>query len=101
MGDGGPRWIWDGGIFKMKWSIKLGTYAGIRVYLHWTFALLIGWIFFAHLRAGQTVTQALEGVAFVLSLFGCVLLHEYGHALTARRYGVKTRDITLLPIGGV
>jgi Zn-dependent protease/predicted transcriptional regulator len=88
----------DGG---MKWSLKLGTYAGIGVYLHWTFALLIGWVFLSHLGAGQSTGQALAGVAFILALFGCVVLHEFGHALTARRYGVKTRDITLLPIGGV
>jgi Zn-dependent protease len=85
----------------MKWSLKLGTYAGIGVYLHWTFALLIGWIVIAHLGAGQSPAQALVGVGFILALFLCVLLHEFGHALTARRYGVTTRDITLLPIGGV
>jgi len=85
----------------MKWSLKLGTYAGIGVYLHWTFALLIGYIFIAHLGAGQSPAQALVGVGFILTLFLCVVLHEFGHALTARRYGVTTRDITLLPIGGV
>lgn len=85
----------------MKWSLKLGSYAGIGVYLHWTFALLIGWVFFSHLGSGDTAGQALAGVVFVLALFGCVVLHEFGHALTARRYGVGTRDITLLPIGGV
>jgi Zn-dependent protease/predicted transcriptional regulator len=85
----------------MKWSLKLGSYAGIGVYLHWTFALLIGWVFFSHLGAGQTPGQAVAGVAFVLALFGCVVMHEFGHALVAKRYGVLTRDITLLPIGGV
>jgi Zn-dependent protease len=62
---------------------------------------LIGWIFMAHLGAGQTPAQALAGVGFILALFGCVVLHEFGHALMAQRYGVKTRDITLYPIGGV
>jgi Zn-dependent protease len=85
----------------MKWSLKLGSVAGIGVYLHWTFILLIGWIFLAHLGAGETPRQAMEGVGFILALFGCVVMHEFGHALTAKRYGVTTRDITLLPIGGV
>lgn len=85
----------------MKWSLKLGSFAGIGVYLHWTFVLLICWIFLAHLSAGETPRQAFAGVGFILALFCCVVLHEFGHALTAKHYGVLTRDITLLPIGGV
>ena len=85
----------------MKWSWKIGRYAGVDVYIHATFLLLIGWIAVSHLIAGRTVSAAAAGVAFVMALFLCVLLHEYGHALMARKYGIRTRDITLLPIGGV
>jgi Zn-dependent protease/predicted transcriptional regulator len=85
----------------MKWSLKLGTVAGIGIYLHWTFAILIGWLFISYLSMGQSAVQALQGIGFIMALFGCVVLHELGHALTAKRYGVRTRDITLLPIGGV
>lgn len=85
----------------MKWSFSLGTFAGIRVYVHATFLLLVGWIGLSHWLASRSLATTVEGVGFILLLFLCVLVHEYGHALTARRYGVKTRDIFLLPIGGV
>jgi Zn-dependent protease/CBS domain-containing protein len=85
----------------MKWSIRIGTFAGISVFVHTTFLMLIGWVAFAHWQTEHSVDAAVQGVAFVLALFGCVVLHEFGHALTARRFGIKTRDITLLPIGGL
>ena len=85
----------------MKWSIKLGKLLGIDVYLHFTFLLLLAFLGFVYWRATQNVEAALRGVAFIVALFGCVVLHELGHALMARRYGIKTRDITLLPIGGI
>lgn len=85
----------------MKWSTKIATFAGIDVHVHTTFLMLIAWVAFAHWRTGHSVAAALEGVAFVLALFACVVLHEFGHALMARRFGIRTRDITLLPIGGV
>jgi Zn-dependent protease len=85
----------------MKWSLKLGKLLGIDVYVHFTFLLLLVFLGFYYWRATQDVDAALRGVAFIVALFGCVVLHELGHALMARRYGIKTRDITLLPIGGI
>jgi Zn-dependent protease/CBS domain-containing protein len=85
----------------MKWSWKLARVAGIDVFMHTTFLLLIGWVAVTYWINERSVQAVLTGVIFLLSLFACVLLHEFGHALTARRYGIQTRDITLLPIGGV
>ena len=85
----------------MKWSWRLVDILGIGVYMHATFLLLIAWVVLIHWMEGQNLTQTLEGVAFILALFVCVVLHELGHALTAKKYGIRTRDITLLPIGGL
>lgn len=84
-----------------RWSWRIGRFAGIAVYVHATFVILILWIALSYWFATQNVAAMLEGVGFILALFGCVVLHEFGHALTARRYGIRTRSITLLPIGGV
>jgi Zn-dependent protease/CBS domain-containing protein len=85
----------------MRWSARLGRFAGIDVYVHATFFALLA--YFAAVYWAQTGTLAgvLAGLSLILMLFVCVLLHEYGHALTARRYGIATRYITLLPIGGI
>lgn len=85
----------------MRWSWQVARVAGIPIRIHATFLLLIGWIFFGILAEGQGVAPALEAAALLLAVFACIVLHEFGHALTARRYGIRTRDITLLPIGGV
>ena len=85
----------------MKWQWKLGNFAGIDVYVHATFLLLIGWVGYSHWLEHQNWGQVFNGILFILALFACVILHEYGHALTARKYGIKTRDITIYPIGGV
>ena len=85
----------------MKWSLKIGRFSGIDVRMHITFLLLVGWFALVYWRQGQSVSAAVTGVVFILSVFLCVILHEFGHALAARRYGIKTRDIILLPIGGV
>lgn len=84
----------------MKWSLKLGTVAGTEVRVHLTFALLLIWIWVMHYRIGGP-TAAFEGVAFIVSVFLCVVLHEFGHIAAARHFGIKTPDITLLPIGGL
>ncbi len=85
----------------MKWSIKVGKILGIAVYLHFTFLLLLLFLGVMTWQDTGRLHAALRGVAFLGALFGCVLLHELGHALMARKFGIKTTDITLLPIGGV
>jgi Zn-dependent protease/predicted transcriptional regulator len=85
----------------LKWNIRLGRFLGIDVYLHFTFLLLLAFFAIGYWLPTRSIPAAIYGVAFFLSVFGCVLLHEFGHALAARRFGVGTRDITLLPIGGV
>ena len=85
----------------MRWSLPLGRIAGIPIQCHVTFVLMVVWIALSRgLFTGQPA-RALTAVALLLLVFLCVLLHELGHALAARRYGVRTRDITLLPIGGL
>lgn len=84
-----PRGLWP-----------LGRVAGITVQVHWSFLLLVGWVAMAHAAAGGP-SAALPAALFVVLLFGTVVLHELGHALAARAFGVRTLDITLLPIGGM
>jgi Zn-dependent protease/CBS domain-containing protein len=85
----------------MKRSLKIGSVAGIGIFLHWTFLLLVAAIFAYFYVQGQSFGAALSGMSLILAVFVCVILHELGHALTARRFGVPTRSITLYPIGGL
>ncbi len=85
----------------MGWSLRLGEIAGIRVQVHFTFLIFMAWAVLSSLVAGKSQEVVLAQTVFMLGLFGCVVLHEFGHALTAKRYGIRTKDITLLPIGGV
>lgn len=84
----------------MKWSFTIGSIAGTAIRIHLTFALLLLWMWVMHYQIGGSIA-AWEGVAFVLAVFVCVLLHEFGHITVARYFGIRTPDITLLPIGGV
>jgi Zn-dependent protease/CBS domain-containing protein len=85
----------------MPWSWKLIRIAGIDVYVHATFFMVIAWIALVHWNESESLPAVLEGIGFILALFACVVAHEFGHALTAAHYGIRTRDITLLPIGGL
>ncbi len=85
----------------MIWSWKVGRLFGIPVYLHTTFVLLMGFILLAGWRQDGNLAAAIGGVLFILAIFATIVLHELGHALTARQFGIHTKDITLLPIGGI
>jgi stage IV sporulation protein FB len=84
----------------MSWSLNIGKVAGTVVRLHITFVLFLAWIFVSN-YASSGATVAWNSLLFVVLLFLCVLLHEFGHIFTARAFGVMTPYVTLLPIGGV
>ena len=85
----------------MRWSLKIATVAGTEVRIHVTFFILLAFVAIQGTGEGQGLAGALDAVLFVSAMFGCVLLHEFGHVFAARGYGIRTPDITLLPIGGV
>jgi Zn-dependent protease/CBS domain-containing protein len=85
----------------MKLSLSLGSYKNVKVFIHWTFSLLLLWIIISNSRQGMPLMDIIWIIIFVLALFACVVFHEFGHALTAQKYGIKTKDIVLYPIGGV
>lgn len=84
----------------MPWSITIARIAGSEIRIHVTFLILLAWIGIFQYAAGGA-SAAISTVAIVVAVFACVVLHELGHALAARRYGISTPDITLLPIGGL
>ena len=84
----------------MSWSLNIGRVAGTVVRIHLTFLLFLAWIFAAS-YAAEGATAAWNSLVFIVLLFACVLLHEFGHIFTARAFGVTTPYVTLLPIGGV
>ena len=85
----------------MKKAFKLGSFTGIGIYVHWTMSLLLGVVFVFALSQGVSMGETLAALVFVGVLFGCVILHELGHALMAKNFGIPTLDITMYPIGGV
>jgi Zn-dependent protease len=84
----------------MRYTVGAGTYFGIPVRIHWTFPLVLAALG-AEARIAGTWADAVRVVGLVAAVFLCVVLHEFGHGLAARRYGIKVRDIVLLPIGGM
>lgn len=85
----------------MKSGLYLGRWFGIDVIVHWTFLLLIGLLVVAQLLTGAAWAAVAGSTTLLMAVFLCVLLHEFGHALTARAFGIRTHNITLLPIGGL
>jgi len=85
----------------MRSSLKLFTWFGIPVHLHWSFGLIFLYAFYIGNEQGAGWIGILWIMGLFIALFGCVLLHEFGHSLTAKRYGVNTQDIILTPIGGI
>ena len=84
----------------MSWSLNIGSVAGTAIRIHVTFLLFLAWIFGVNYISGGS-QAAWNGLLFIVLIFLCVLLHEFGHIFTARRFGVRTPDVILLPIGGV
>jgi len=80
---------------------KLGRFFGIELFVHWSFGLLVAYVAYSTYVMGGSPSMVGFAITQLLAIFLCVTLHEYGHSLAARRYGVETVDITLLPIGGV
>lgn len=85
----------------MKNSLKLAAVNGVGIFLHWTFLVMLGGLFVFYLYNGASIASALAGVALISTFFGCVVLHELGHAFMAQRFNIPTLDITIYPIGGV
>lgn len=85
----------------MKGAFRVGSYRNIGVYIHWTFLILLVWIGGNSFFDGNNISEVAAEIGFILAVFLCVLLHEFGHSLSALRFGIKTKDITLLPIGGL
>jgi len=86
---------------KPKSTFQFGSVKGIGLHVHWTFLVMLVGLFIFYVYQGLTVIGALMGIGLIMTVFGCVVLHELGHAFAARAFGIPTLDITMYPIGGV
>lgn len=85
----------------MKSNLYLGKYYGTEVQIHWTFFLLMAWIILSEVLSGGSMDSVLFNFQFIIAVMLCVLLHEVGHALAAKRFGIRTKKMVLLPVGGI
>jgi Zn-dependent protease len=85
----------------LKGTVTLLSLSGVPVRIHWTFLILLAWVFGAGAIEGGSWRTGAVSLALVVAIFVCVVAHEFGHILTARAFGIRTRDVTLLPIGGI
>ncbi len=87
--------------FRMKGVLKLGSISGIKIEVHWTYTLFLIWVAFLEIHQGTNFDIILLNEALIVVLFVCVMLHEMGHALIAKKFKINTQKIMLRPIGGV
>lgn len=85
----------------MNGTLTIAVFRKIPLKVHWSFGLLILFVLYTSVDKGLTITQSYWFGGYFVALFACVVMHEYGHAFAAEKYGIKTRDIILSPIGGV
>ncbi len=86
---------------QMKGSLYLGQFAKVKIFVHWTFFILVSYSLFLGVLMEQHVENLGWNMLFILAIFLCILLHEFGHVVTGHRFGYKTKDIIILPIGGM
>lgn len=83
------------------WSLAIGRVAGIQLEVHVTFAVLFGWVAMVMIDRGHEWSEAIYALGLIVAAFVTIFLHELGHALTARAFGIRTLDIQLTPMGGM
>lgn len=85
----------------MKRSIKLSSVNGTVLKMHWTFLILLAWVVGANAVSGLVFEKIIWSLVFIVMVFLSIVAHEMGHLLAARRFGIETNEITLLPVGGI